>query len=422
MQRNGAITLSNFRVSYLSSAVENATAVEDDSASGYFRHESVVVAVDERAVVAELRSRGCIPLSVESVKPVHPFFNRVSRDYKLQFLQALGFNIEAGMSAGKALQTVIESESGPVRERLNYALNILRSGGGFHEAVAAMDFFDETTLAILESGERTGKMKDAVKTSVEHYQSRSSSLKVMLGAVTFTMLDLVFAVASIFGNRFSLLPMIKEGGFKAENPAAAEKFNRILDLCYWVNDILLVSTLLLCVALVGIGWAYVGKNMAVRTWVDNKLMTMPAMKDALLHSAVASTAMIASSLLRGGVPFATAVQIAARGTRMPTVQAYWQTAYDRLVTGESVARAMNQPILENSERIIITAHNNQNQLGEALTVISSRREDLSKAAAKKFSILAFIASLFYSGIATLFTLWVVYLQNAQMMAATGSMG
>ena len=52
--------------------------------------------------------------------------------------------------------------------------------------------------------------------------------------------------------------------------------------------------------------------------------------------------------------------------------------------------------------------------------IAERRDSIAMAASKRFALWMFVASLLYSGIAVMFTLYVVYVQNKQMMdRATG---
>jgi hypothetical protein len=85
--------------------------------------------------------------------------------------------------------------------------------------------------------------------------------------------------------------------------------------------------------------------------------------------------------------------------------------------GEPIANSLIHPLVTGSERIIIVSHTDQSQLGAAFASVAASRDVQASGAARRFSFLIFVASLVYTGAAVLFTLWVVYLQNQQMMAA-----
>lgn len=408
----------NYRVTYLMPFAENSGAVPDKQVPGYFRHETVLVADDSSAAVREIRNRSGVPLSVSEVRPMLAIFNRVSRYYRIQFLQAINFNVQAGMSSGRALQHVIESETGKIRQRLSLGYNLLRGGSGFHASVQAMGMYDETTLAILEAGERTGSMREALQAAIDFLLLRVNSVKAMFGAVSWTALDLVMAMIAIGGNRFGLLPTLERSGFKTERAADAAKFQDLLSLAYLVNNVLLAFSVLLTALFLFILYAYfVSSNERLRLMVDKLLLRIPALKDALLHSAISATFMIAASILRGGGSFLLAADIASRGTRLSTVREYWRSAVARVYNGEQISGALIHPLITGSERIILISHTDRSQLGAAFVSVSSSRDTQAASAAKRFSFLIFFASLVYSGSAVLITLWVVYLQNQQMMAA-----
>jgi len=408
----------NYRVSYLLPFAETPAAVPDRQVPGYFRHETILVADDSNAVVREIRNRSGVPLRVSEVRPMPAIFNRASRYYRIQFLQAVNFNVQAGMSAGRALQHVIESETGAIRQRLSLGYNLLRGGSGFHASVQAMGMYDETTLAILEAGERTGSMRESLQAAIDFLQMRVNSVKAMFGAVSWTAIDLVMAMVAIGGNRFGLLPTLERSGFKSEQAAETERFKELLSMAYMVNDVLLAFSIFLTAMFLLILYAYfVSTNEKLRLAVDKFLLRIPALKDALIHSATSATFMIAASILRGGGSFLLAADIASRGTRLSTVREYWRSAVARVYNGEQISGALIHPLITGSERIILVSHTDRTQLGTAFASVSQSRDGQAASAAKRFSFLIFFASLIYSGSAVLITLWVVYLQNQQMMAA-----
>jgi type II secretory pathway component PulF len=147
------MSISNFRVDYLAPQMLDATARPDDRLSGYFRHQLVITASRKREAIQQVIDRGGVVLDVIELQAKgrlsRLFGSKVSRSYKQKFLQALAFNVRSGLSPEKSLEQVILGELGEPRLILNQALNALRQGFGFVAAVELLNWFDDSTLAVL---------------------------------------------------------------------------------------------------------------------------------------------------------------------------------------------------------------------------------------------------------------------------------
>jgi type II secretory pathway component PulF len=409
--------MQNFRVTYLMPRPENLMAQPDKDVPGFYRHATLLASPDARSIISEIRQRGGLPLEVKPVKPKPAWLSNVNRAYKLQLLQAINYNVRGGMSSARALEMVVEGETGATRGVLNPALTVLRTGGTFPEAMRALGFFDDSTLSIIEAGERTGRMKDSLNAAASHYEKTSNGLKAMFGAVSWTVLDIGFAVTSIIGLRFSLLPTLTNStSSSGETDAEKEAFKALVDQAYLVNDVLIGGTIVL-LALVFVGiYGYVANVKSIRDRADAFMARVPALGTALVNTAISTSFTVASSMLRGGVPFLPSATTAAAGTQHAEVREFWSNAVQRVETGETIPRALNSPLLNSSEAMLIASHNTQRELGEVLDRIAERRDGIALAASKKFSLGMFVASMVYSGIAVMFTLYVVYVQNKQMMS------
>ncbi|MFO0512923.1 MAG: type II secretion system F family protein, partial [Gammaproteobacteria bacterium] len=337
--------------------------------------------------------------------------------YKLQLLQAVNYNVRGGMSAARALEMVVEGETGANRGLLHPALTVLRTGGTFPEAMRALGFFDSSTLSIIEAGERTGRMKDSLNAAAGHYEKTSNGLKAMFGAVSWTLLDIGFAVSSIIGLRLSLLPTLADTAkTTGETESEREAFKALVDQAYMVNDILIGGTVvLLAFVFVGI-YGYLANVRAIRDRAEAIMARVPALGTALLNTAISTSFTVAASMLRGGVGFLPSAATAAAGADHLQVREFWSNAVQRVETGETIPRSLNSPLLNSSEAMLIASHNTQRELGEVLERIAERRDGIALSASKSFSLWMFVASMMYSGIAVMFTLYVVYVQNKQMMS------
>lgn len=401
---------------YLLPYAAGPSATPDRKARGYFRHKEVMTASSSREVVGELVARQAIPVEVKELKPAHPLLERVSKSFRQQFLLTLTFGVEGGMSPGRALEQAIESETGPIRQRLALGLQMLRQGRSFVDAFRSLDLYDTTTLAIIEAGEETGKLPQALRTALGHLQRSDAAMKTIVGTVSWTVIDLAFAVSSIIGTRFGMIPYLR--GQNTGSNKNAEAMNSALDLATTANDILIAITVLALVALLVGFYSYLGSNESFRAKVDAILLKTPILKDLMGNTAVANTCNVMSSLLKGGVNFIPASRIAERGTRMLSVVRYWTTARNRVESGELVSAAVSMEPFTPNERMILRSHRDVGMLATGYQTIGEQRDEKAKSAAKKFALTAFFGSLFYSSLGVLLVLYVVYIQNETAMNFT----
>lgn len=413
--------LKNFSVVYLLPYAADADAVRDRSAAHYFRHSGIVVAASPEQVVYELRRNGGIPVEVRAIRPTSNFFNPVSRDYKQQFMLAIYFNTEAGLSAGRALKLVIEAENGPLRQRLNLAYLILDGGGSFLEAMDALDFFDQTTLAIMEAGERTGTLSNAINTAVEHYQARATTLKILFGTAVFTAVEMTFSILSLIGNRAAVLPAIEKEISENATTEKLQSIKRGIGVAYFANDLMLVLSLALIVFAVVCAYGYLNGSQNFRRKIDDIILRIPAIRDIVLHGAVTNSAKVAVSLIRGGVDLIASMAIAEKSSRVPRVVDYWHGAVMRIQDGEDIAHALAQNPLENSERTLIRSHTDRTQLARAFEVIAERRAALAQRAARKFQVFSFVATLVFALAAVLIALLVALIQSEGTMSSLNAL-
>ena len=409
--------MQNYRVTYLMPRPENLMALPDKDLPGFYRHATLLAAPNPSSIISEIRQRGGLPLDIKAVKPKPAWLNNVNRAYKLQMLQAINYNVRGGMSAARALEMVVEGETGANRGMLNPALTVLRTGGTFPEAMRSLGFFDSSTLSIIEAGERTGRMKDSLNAAAGHYEKTSNGLKAMFGAVSWTLLDIGFAVSSIIGLRFSLLPTLADTAkTTGETEAEREAFKALVDQAYLVNDVLIGGTLVL-LAFVFLGiYGYAANVRSIRDRAEAIMARVPSLGSALLNTAISTSFTVAASMLKGGVGFLPSASTAAVGADHLEVRDFWATAVNRVETGETIPRSLSSPLLNSSEAMLIASHTTQRELGEVLERIAERRDGIALAASKSFALWMFVASMMYSGIAVMFTLYVVYVQNKQMMS------
>lgn len=414
--------LANFEVVYLLPFLEMPTAAPDPAVPGMYRHTTKVRAAGELEIISQILGKGGTVISMKKERERRSMFHTVPKEYKRQLLQATTFSIQGGMSAGRALQAVIESETGPMRPVVEPALVVINAGGSCYEAIKAMDIYDETTLAIIESGELTGNIVDALETAAKHQEGRAAEQKIMFGAVSWTVLDILFSVSGILGNIWGLLPQA-EASMHNVPADAAERVESAIRVAYVVNWTLLFGTVILISLFLYCLMGALSKSPRWRAGADRVMQSIPFFNQAVLQSAVAASCTVAQSLIRGGVSLITVSDIASRSTRNWKVQTFWANVREKLNQGESIARCFSgSDLFTHAERILLVSHTSREQLSDTCGVITVQRRARAETAAKRFSGFAFFASLLYSAISVVVTLWVSYLQYTAMMASNNSLG
>ena len=274
----------------------------------------------------------------------------------------------------------------------------------------------DTTLAIMEAGEKTGTLSNAINTAVEYYQARAGIVKVLLGTAIFTAVEMGFSILSLIANRVAVLPAIEKEVTDGASPEKIAAIKRGISVAYFANDLMLVVSVIGIVFAAVCTYGYMVGGSAFRQKIDDIILRIPQVKDIIVHAAIANSSKVAISLIRGGVDLMASLTIAEKSSRVPRIVNYWRGATKRIEDGEDIATALAQNPLENSERTLVRSHTDRSQLARAFEVIAERREVLALRAAKKFQVFSFFATLAFSLVAVLIALAVALIQNEGLMS------
>lgn len=407
--------LRSYQIDYLLKTRADANAVEDRMATGHYRHRDVIVGESEEEVVSAIRRQGGIPVNVRPIQHRFSVLNRVTAEYKKQFLMAIHFNC-ASMSAARALEAVIESDTTSTRGYLNSAHAIIKRGGGFIEALMSLNFFNESTLAILEAGERTGTLTEALRTAVEHLESRAVNNKLLMGMASMAAIEIFMAISTVVSNRYGLLPMMLDNMPLEASPAKIKEIQDAIQFAMLFSDVMMWGTFALFFVVIMAIYAYFDRDKSFRAWVDAKVMSVPVLSKAILHSAVSNSFKVAASLIKGGVHLNAALAIAEKSSRVPSVIRYWAEARVRSDNGDSVAAMLSQPLLDNSDRLLVSAHTDRAQLATSFVTIADRRSYMATKASKRFGVVSFFATAIYLTVAVLGSVYVIWIQNESLLS------
>lgn len=372
---------------------------------------------DEHQVAREIMRESGSPLDVRLHRKTFLSTEIVTRRYKLMFLQAMAFNIEAGMSAGRALETVVKSEVNVnMQLELTAAMHILSQGGTFSDAIDAISFFDRVTISILIAGEKTGSLRQAMQSALKHYEQSNQTSKTIFGMMGFLAFDLVTVVSTALGVQTKFIPMMEEQGIQSTDPALIAAFKDNIELGYALNGSLLWIAAVVTILASMFTYFTVSRGTGrIKSFVERNMRMIPLLRAYFTNISVADSFSVAGSMLSGGVRLNETIAVAEESTTFPIARRYWQYVKTRLMLGDTVARAMYHYPISEAEFMLLSSHRSSEQLTKVINDIANERNEQAKGNARSLNRTLVMISMAYASASVLIYLWLLWIQNAQVM-------
>ncbi len=312
----------------------------------------------------------------------------VSYAYKSAFLSSIKFYVDSGMSPTAALKQVIEGEHNPnLYIELNVALSIIKNGGSFVDALRSMGFLDNVIVSILDSGERSSNMDAAIEMSEDYMIERVENRKKLVSIFTYLSLELGSAYSGFLYLKFEmipqfiseLLPKIKSETLKASAESSI----------FWINGlnnffIFGFAGIALVVASIMFYFRYFSNG------AETSVSKIPMISRyvELVDYAVSFT--LLSFMLKSGVVINNALSICRDAVTSPAVINGLTGIIYRVENGKKIQDAMAGGDFDSSEKVVLNAHQNIDQLSTILGAIGKKRKEMSVKMYKKISRLGVI--------------------------------
>lgn len=254
--------------------------------------KQIVFSPAEMSIRKQIIQKGGIPLSIKEKKKTILQHQIVRREYKIKFLRSILFNVNAGLSAGESLIRVIElEENSEMRRELEPALNILRQGGTFSDAIDQVRFFDRTTLTLLKVADRIGNYKESLQTAIDYLENKKTLWKSFSATLGWLSFDIFTAVSSVLLLKYKFFPWIQESGLTGVGADASqlEKFQNVLKKAMFATDFLLISTFVVVALLLTVILLIIFQRGKAYDILDNILVRLPIVKNVIYDGVIAST-------------------------------------------------------------------------------------------------------------------------------------
>ena len=312
--------------------------------------EGVYAADDEAGLRRELEGKGYFILAARPKGaialpglPALPAFRRkrVSGQELLLFNQELATLLKAGMPLAQSLDILRQKVPNPTfKSALDDVFDKVRSGIALSDACAGHpSLFPPIYTASLLAGEKSGNLDEMLRryiayTRVVDAVKRSAVSAMIYPAVLFCLSLIVLLVIMT-----KVVPAFASfyGSFDAELPLAT----RIL---MGISNTLVANVLWITIGLAGLGvfaWSWLqSKANIVR--LHAAILTLPGIGRVATQFATSQFARTLATLLGGGIPLVSALEVAGRAIGNRYVGAAVETMTQEVREGQPLGRAMAQ--------------------------------------------------------------------------------
>jgi len=236
------------------------------------------------------------------------------------------------------LGTLERQHRGAFRITIEELRDRISSGRSLAEAMAqAPNVFDELCLSIVEVGEHAGTLEVALLRLAE-FKERASQLKGRLGsALLYPALVLTMAVGVSLFLMSYVVPQLLAGLVDAGRPIPLP--TRIVKTA---SDVIREDGWLLALIAVGLIVAAVAawRRPAIRRRWHGFQLRLPLVGDVIRKQAISRIAIVVATLLRSGVVFVRAIQIAQRGTPNLVLRQALVRCERAVNAGQDIAQAL----------------------------------------------------------------------------------
>jgi len=293
----------------------------------------LLISADEVTATGEKKKiRLKIPTSLTNI------FRRVALTEKIIFSKNLGVMISAGMPLTRALDALShESRNKRFKEVIGNVVDDIRQGKTLTESLGAhQDVFPPFYIAMVEAGEKSGKLKESLSTVASQMQADHDLIRKVRGAAVYPAIVLIAMVGiGIFMMIYvvpTLTNVFKE--LKIDLPPTTQLIILISDLLLNYGVFVFIGVVT-CIALF----------LKYRTWgpikntFDNLVVRMPVIGPIAKQFNAARTARTLSSLISAGVQILDAIDITSRVVQNHLYVGVLQEARAAVQKGEAMSKS-----------------------------------------------------------------------------------
>ena len=279
--------------------------------------EGVYIAQDEAKLRQQLEEKGLYVLSLQrkgtfgSLGLSLPQRRRVKAREFIVFNQELATLLNAGMPVVQSLDILRQRVENPVlKSVLDDVHDRVRSGAALSEAFEAHgDLFPGVYTASLLAGEKSGSLEEVLRRYVAYSRVVGTVRRKTLSALIYPAILLALSLIVVGIIVLRVVPEFGDfyDGLGAELPLGT----RVIVATSEALRQNLLMTIILVAGGGALGWAWL-RQPGSRAMLDRLLLEIPGVGGIARKFATSQLARTLSTLLRGGIPLVTALDVAAK--------------------------------------------------------------------------------------------------------------
>ena len=279
--------------------------------------EGVYIAEDEAKLRQQLKEKGLYVLSLQrkgtfgSLGLSLPQRRRVKAREFIVFNQELATLLKAGMPVVQSLDILRQRVENPVlKSVLDDVHDRVRSGAALSDAFEAHgDLFPGVYTASLLAGEKSGSLEEVLRRYVAYSRVIGTVRRKTLSALIYPAILLALSLIVVLIIVLRVVPEFGDfyEGLGAELPLST----RVIVATSEALRQNLLAIVILVAGGAALGWAWL-RQSGSRAVLDRVLLEIPGVGGIARKIATSQLARTLSTLLRGGIPLVTALDVAAR--------------------------------------------------------------------------------------------------------------
>lgn len=374
--------------------------------------KSRLYAQNIREVRREVRERGGVLMAAEP--HIKRWYHKevFSDNFRLVFLDGLIEHIEIGMSPGAALEISIKSIANTrIQAQLTPAIDALKHGHTFLEALTALDMFDDSVCAMMSSGEMTGNIKESILEAKCYLEKKNVWVRewMAFGIVVLFEVFSVIGVLNLITNMW--IPNLLANLPSTKNLAELENYKSTLilvqNICYgilWATCAVVIATIFGYIV-------YQNGSRKLGLRIERWLLLVPGMRSLIIDESLSLTFSLLSQMMNSRVKLSNAIDILISHSKTPSVQEMWKQVKLKQALGKSLSNSFNHRFISSTDHMRLNYAKSSLSLSKSMKAIANERAIKAKQGrdfAKAFYLNALIA---YCISAALIGFWLLTIQG-----------
>jgi type II secretory pathway component PulF len=288
-----------------------------------------------------LRARGLRVQTIEarSTKVSRTWSPRRRHGAQLaSFVRDLATLLGAGIPLLDAMDTVLRQYRGGFASSVMQLRDRVAAGGGLAEAMTEQpQVFDPLAIQMVEVGERAGDL-ERVFLQLAEFKERSLQLKDrVMAALLYPAIVLGISILATLFLMTVVVPMLLNNLLEAGRPLPLP--TRIIKA---ISDLLLERGWLVAIAAAMAASALVAARNTLlgRKLCDQALLKLPLVGTMASKQAISRIALVTATMLRSGVVFIPAIELAARSTSNSIFRKALESIAGEIGAGRDIGKAM----------------------------------------------------------------------------------